>query len=311
MILYSSKQPGFKTSIELMARDVVLFSLVFLPFIGLSLWYNHYRFGSIFETGYLLMAKRLGIDFFTGTPLLTGLSGFLISPGKGFFYYSPVGILFFFSIKSFIKKYHKLGISFIFIMLSYLFFLSKNIYWHGDWAWGPRYLFLITPFLVIPIAELFESDIRLKKNPLKTFVYSIIAVSLLIQIAAVSVDFQKYFINLRFEENVKFMEVFGDGVQPIIEPTAETYFNWHRSPILTQFGFIYKIAGGIKDYKYSKPPEDAIFTEKMKIDLCMNVFDFWWLYKYFLDGSYSGFMGALLLLLAAIYSASRLRKAVT
>ena len=43
----------------------------------------------------------------------------------------------------------------------------------------------------------------------------------------------------------------------------------------------------------------------LKINI--NVLDFWWLYNYFLDGNYSGFITALLLLLIAIYCASRLR----
>ena len=62
-----------------------LFSIVFLPFVCLNLWYNYYRFGSVFETGYSLIAMKTGLDFFSGTPLLTGLSGLLISPGKGLF----------------------------------------------------------------------------------------------------------------------------------------------------------------------------------------------------------------------------------
>lgn len=308
IIVYYTKQSAFKTTVRLMARDVILFSIAFMPFIGLSLWYNYYRFGSIFETGYSLMATRAGINFFTGTSLLTGISGFLISPAKGFFYYSPVAILFFFSIRSFIKKHHGLGVSFIFIMLSYLLFLSKNIYWHGDWAWGPRYILVITPFLIIPIAELFDSGIWSKKNLLRVFVYFIFAVSLLIQLAAVSVNHYKYFHYLQIDEKVKFTVAHGDGIQPIVEPPTETYFDWKRSPILAQFRFIYKMAEEMKEYRYSKPPENARFVEKIKSDPYMNVFDFWWVHKYFLDGSYSGFIVAISLLLIAIYSATRLWK---
>lgn len=311
IIGYYLRVSGFKETTRLIARDAVLFSMAFIPFLGLSLWYNHYRFGSVFETGYSLMATRAGINFFTGTSLLTGVSGFLISPAKGFFYYSPVAILFFFSIRSFIKKHPGLGVSFIFIMLSYLLFLSKNIYWHGDWAWGPRYILVITPFLIIPIAELFDSDTWREKNLLRVVVYSILAVSLVIQIAAVSVDFNKYFVNLQIEENVKFTVAQGDGIQPIVEPPIGTYFNWHRSPLLSQFRFIYEIAGKIKDYKYLEPPEDATLVEKIKTDPIINVFDFWWLYKYFKDGSHYGFILALLLVLVAIYSATKIWKTAT
>ena len=63
-------------------------------FAGLVLWYNYYRFGSIFETGFQLLAAKTGIDFFSGTLFLTGLRGLLTSSGKGFFYCSPIAIFF-------------------------------------------------------------------------------------------------------------------------------------------------------------------------------------------------------------------------
>jgi hypothetical protein len=304
--VYYLKNSGVKTTVKLIPKDVFLFFLAFLPFICLTLWYNHYRFGSIFETGHLLRASHMGINFFTGTPLLTGLSGFLISPGKGFFYYSPVAIFFFFGIKSFFKKHLGLAICFIAMILSYLFFLSKNIYWHGDWAWGSRYLLVLTPFFIIPIAELFDSEIWLKRKVLKRLIYSIVVISLIIQLAAISVDFNKYFLDLRINKKIEFTIAHGDGVQPIIEPPIETYFNWHMSPILAQFRFINDIAKHVKNYRYSKHPDNA--TGKFKADPVLNVFDFWWIYHYFMNGSYSGFIVALLFLLITIYYASKLRK---
>jgi hypothetical protein len=306
MIVYYLKRYNLKTTAKQMIRDIVLFSLAFLPFISLSLWYNYYRFGSIFETGYQLIAERTGIDFFTGTSLLTGLRGFLISPGKGFFFYSPVAILFFLGIKSFFKRHLELALCFILIILSYLFFLSKNLYWHGDWAWGPRYLLIITPFLIIPIAELFESKILGTKLSMRAFVYFLVAVSFIIQIAAVSVYFQKYFFHLMFEKKEQFSIARGVGVQPIIEPATENYFHWHKSPILAQFRFIYRIAHNLNDYQFSELPKDATENEIIRADPRLNIFDFWWLHKYFLNGSYSGFIEALLLLLIVIYCASRL-----
>jgi len=308
MVVSLQGQSSLKTTVRLLARNVVLFSITLLPFLVLFLWYNQYRFGSIVETGYSLRAERLGIDFFNGAPFLTGLSGLLISPGKGFFYYSPVAILFFFSIKSFMKKHLVLCISFILIILSYLLFLSKNIYWHGDWAWGPRYLLVITPFFIIPTAELFDSNTWKRGRFLKVAVSAIFIVSFLIQFAAVSVDFQKYFSSLRFEEKVKFTEARGYGVLPVIQPPTEIYFNFRRSPILKQFHFIYEIARGIKDYKYMELPDDTTRAEEIMRNQYINNYDFWWLYNYFLDGSYSGIYIALMLLFIAIFAAVRLWK---
>ena len=307
VIVYYLKKHDVTVTARLMIKDILLFSLAFLPFMALNLWYNYYRFGSIFETAYQLIATRTEIDFFSGTPLLTGVSGFLISPGKGFFFYSPVAILFFFGIRSFTKKHLELFLCFISMILSYLFFLSKNIYWHGDWSWGPRYLLVITPFLIIPIAELLDSDIWLKKNFLKASMCSIIVVSFIIQLAAISVDFNKYFITLRSMEKVRFIDVRADGVQPIVEPAVETYFTWHNSPLFAQFRSIYEIGKGMKDYRYSKPPDNATPDEKYRAHPVFNVFDFWWLYIYFLEDNRSGFFVALLLMLLIFYYARSLK----
>jgi 4-amino-4-deoxy-L-arabinose transferase-like glycosyltransferase len=308
LVLYSVKRFDRRTVIKMILRDSVMFFLVFLSFLSLNLWYDYYRFGSIFETGYTLLSARTGIDYFRGTSLLTGLSGFLISPGKGFFYYSPVTILFFFSIKSFIKKHFGLGISFIFIIISYLFFLSKYVYWHGDWAWGPRYIFVLTPFFILPIAELVDSEIWQRSNIQRVAVYSIFILSLVIQIAAVSVDFKKYFFDLQLYKKVKFTVASGEGIQPIVVPPEKIYFDFEKSSILAQFKFIFKISKEIKNYRYLKLPDNAPFTEKLKVYPYLNIFDFWWLYKYFVGGSYSGFYIAFFILILNIYTAVNLLK---
>jgi hypothetical protein len=185
-------------------RKLVIFLSVLLPFAVLVLWYNYYRFGSIFETGFQLLAAKTGLDFFSGTPFFTGLRGFLTSPGKGFFYYSPIAIFFFFAIISFYKKCRWAAISFILLILSYLLFLSRNIYWHGDWAWGPRYLLAITPFIILPIAELLDSALWRKNNPfIKLPVYVVFILSISVQILAISVHFI-IISNLHIDQNVRF-----------------------------------------------------------------------------------------------------------
>jgi len=295
-----------KTAAKVLTRKILLFLVIFSPFLLLTFWYNYYRFGSIFETGYSLMAERLGLDFFSGTQLWTGLSGFLISPGKGFFYYSPVTVLFFFSIKSFIKKNFLPGLSFIVTIIFYLVFMSRYVYWHGDWAWGPRYLFVTMPFFLIPTAVLFDSRTWIEKKYSRRLIILISAFSLFIQIASVSVSPYKHFYSLIFEKNIKFDVVEGEGVQPIGEPPLETYFDWSKSPISAQFKYMVEITKKIENYKYNELPSNAKLYDKVKIAPWFNTFDFWWIYKYFLRNSYSGFIGAISILLLALFSLSRL-----
>lgn len=305
IIYYYPKGSNFKDTLKgilkLFAKDFTLFSIAFLPFVCFLFWYNYYRFGNVFESGYQLIGESCGIEgLFVGTSLLTGLKGLLISPGKGFFYYSPAAILFFFSIKPFSQRNPGAAICFISIITTYLLFISKFLFWHGDFAWGPRYLLILTPFLIIPIAEIFDSVIWGKKSFIRKFISFIFVMSLAIQIAAISVDFQKYFNDLKVNQGVKFKVLYANGVQPIVEPPVETYFDWFRSPIIAQFRFVKEIAIKTISDKNLDPQKKADFEKKVEKVPNMNIFDFWWLYNFYINDSYVGFISALVLFLIAI-----------
>jgi hypothetical protein len=99
-------------------------------------------------------------------------------------------------------------------------------------------------------------------------------------------------------------------VQIIAEPSSEVYFNVNYSPIISQFRFIYEIGEKMEDYKYAEPPYDASIYEQFKAAPSYNLFDFWWLYRYFIIRSYSGFFIALILFSFAIYAAVKLRNII-
>lgn len=290
-VVPNSKCVYEKKCIKTIAKHMFVYSLVVLPFVFLVFWYNYYRFGSIYETGFQLIARKTGIDFFSGTNLLTGLRGFLLSPGKGIFYYSPVAILFFPAIIPFYRRHPKIASSFILAILAYILFLSKNIYWHGDWCWGPRYLLAILPFLIIPSVEILEP----KKNfaiPFrwKTLIYVIFAIGVIIQLAAVSVDCYKYFFDLNVGKGTAFIVNKGIGAPDIVEPPDEVHFEWKLSPILAQFRSIDTIGRQIHKYKAVPFPKDGDLSEKLKAYPPMHLYDYWWLYLYYVNGIRTGFL---------------------
>lgn len=280
--VYHFRSLGFKASMKVVGIDFLLFFTAFLPFLCLSIWYNYYRFGSIFETGYSLIATRTQVDFFS-EPFLRGFFGLIASPSKGFFYYSPVAILFFFSAKPFARRHPELFLCLIGIITSYLLLFSKYIFWHSDWAWGPRFIFILTPFFIIPIAEIFYSEKWLKKNISKVVLCFILLLSLTIQVAAVSVSLLKYSLYLK-TEGIQTIKVFAEGTPPVVLLPSEIHFDYKRSQILAQFRFIYEIGKGGSDYKgYSSvaPPADIALIDKMKIYPYFRMFDFWWVYAFY------------------------------
>jgi hypothetical protein len=161
---------------------------------------------------------------------------------------------------------------------------------------------------MIPAARLFDCG-AWKRNYFRKAVYVLFAVSAVIQIAAVSVDCEKYLLSLRYEENMEFTRAEGVGVPPIVEPPAALHFDWRSSHITAQLRFIYEIARGMRDYRYAELPEYAPIKERLKADPLYNLFDFWWVYRYYLNGGdHSGFLAASVLFIAALFAASRLRK---
>lgn len=302
-----AKENNMLSCYKFIARCAVILFFSLLPFVIVFLWYNSYRFGSVFESGYSLIASRAGVSLFSDTSFFTGLSGLLVSPGKGFFFYTPIALLFFISFRSFCSRHLELGVCFLSTMIIYVLFFAKYLYWHGDWAWGPRFLFVLTPFLVIPIVDFFESRLWLQNCSARKATLVLLLISLMIQVISVSVNTYRYFVLIETEKNVKFTVDKGVGAPPVKEPAIGTYFDWRLSPILVQAGVLCKIVLkiGTGDGVNTSSSIDA----RSGIDrlLHVNCLDFWWYYVHYFNGNWLVFLVVPLLLLIAFIAGCKVQ----
>ncbi|MEW5694062.1 MAG: hypothetical protein AB1765_12300, partial [Candidatus Hydrogenedentota bacterium] len=161
--------------------------VVIFLFLGL---YNHTRFGRFYDTG---IYNQDPSDKFS-TPLFVGLSGMLLSPGKGIIFYAPVIILSIWGLKDWIKTR---GIeSFIilfFIILPVLILHSKWHSWMGGWSWGPRRLIGILTLLLLPAINALASILNKRENKLLiNFILVIFLTGFLIQVPGFLVNFMDY-----------------------------------------------------------------------------------------------------------------------
>jgi hypothetical protein len=117
----------------------VFSALAVLPFCGLLLMNKRY-FGTFFNFGY--GTEQLQFS----TPVLHGIAGFLFSPSKSIFVFSPLLVMSAAGLRRFTKGHPAVAWYALAIMIVDLIFYSMWHDWNGGWCWGPR---LIIPAVII------------------------------------------------------------------------------------------------------------------------------------------------------------------
>lgn len=123
--------------------------------------YNWSRFGNVLETGRTAnpgIAEIFRYGVFTAP--WRGLYGLLLGAGKGLLLYSPAVML---GLVAW-RHLHRLRPTLSWLLLGAIavrwIFIASRSDWHGGFCLGPRYLLLIVPFLLLPVAAAVDSWIR-------------------------------------------------------------------------------------------------------------------------------------------------------
>jgi hypothetical protein len=114
-----------------------------------QMWYNAHRYGSVFDAGFASQSRDRG---FTGD-LVDGLALLVWSPGKGFFWYSPVLLL---ALPGFMLLYRKrrvLALALGAVCLIRFLFFAKWWTPAGGVTWGPRLVFPVTAVMAVAAGE--------------------------------------------------------------------------------------------------------------------------------------------------------------
>jgi hypothetical protein len=109
-----------------------------LMLLGLSNWW---RYGSVLDLGY----EKIPLDF----PLGSGLHGLLLSPGKSIFLYAPVVLVGVLALPAALRRRPPEILLLLAASTANIIFFARFRYWHGDHAWGPRYLQIVLPLMVV------------------------------------------------------------------------------------------------------------------------------------------------------------------
>lgn len=152
------------------------------PWVLLALAYNAYRWGSPLATGYV----QTSYQYFAWQ--WEGWVGLLLSPGRGFFWYSPMLLLGLFFFRCLRERHVRLYRAAAIFIGSYGVFLSFVTVWSGDWTWGPRHLLPIVPVLALGLLPALERGVP------RAWLGGLVAASLAVQCVGVSLNYETYYL---------------------------------------------------------------------------------------------------------------------
>jgi hypothetical protein len=250
-----------------MWRDLVLDSfdlgLSIAPWIlAVGAW-NVLRYGEPWATG--LHERTFGEPFFSG------LFGLTVSPGKGLLWYLPLVWLLPWAGHRFYRQQPGLATLCAVLIATPLVFYSTVLYWHGDPAWGPRYLYTALPYLILPLGSLLQSW-RQRAAAMKGALIALVCLSLVIQVSAVSMTQWRFWYRIEAAEEHT-AHPFRWGAQ-----YYHYYWNVGQSPILLQIDNVYQVlrlqALGDQGYRLTTRP--AHLASNPANNYPINTVSFWW-----------------------------------
>lgn len=269
--------------------------LSFIPAVVIQMIWNYARFNNIFKTGYL----ELGLTIFDSNPVnfIQNMYGMTFTLNKGFFVYNMIVAvpIIYFLIRIAKKKktpFMNLFIFFSVLFLAYVGNYSLATIWHGDVAYGPRYL---TPLVPVGLILFFLIYDKIRNKISHVSIYVIIVIGIIVQIpgflmppfalryvspAICMTSLQEYFYNWRCAHvKVGWSHILKRRLNETVVATGQmgkintislsfpnpvtSFRTVYPDPLFDQFSK-YKVT----DYKLNK---------KMMDDIYSFIFDIWWM----------------------------------
>lgn len=132
----------------------LLFALPMFGFLAIQGAVNAIKFGDVLEIG--PSNYRDPAIYFSLATLGDGITGFLFSPEKSIFLYAPPVILFLPAWWESFRRHKVDALFWLALVAVNLLYNSAYEYW-GSVNWGPRYLVLVVPLLILPLGIAIEN----------------------------------------------------------------------------------------------------------------------------------------------------------
>ena len=267
--------------------------------LALALW-NSVRFGSPVVIGYASWVADTGFE----APIIIGLFGLLISPGKGVLLYNPIVWLGLIGLFAMLRRRRAEAIFFLSFCVVALGFYARYNFWTGGWNWGPRYLLPLLPFLLLAAGDWVHAHpTRLRRSLL----IGLCALTLVLNLPAVLVDQSRYLVGFEGRDPQHYLNrsILRVEDSPLVQqwPVVIDVASWYVRPetwSAAQQAITQHLASYTGDGSF-----ESLSTHLMWVDefLRLNVPDFWFVHLPLL-GLSSVIVGLLALTLLGVTIAS-------
>ena len=240
------------------------------------------------------------------TPLLLGLYGLLLSPGKGLLVYTPIAVLGFIGLISLWRRWRAEAILFALIIVAEIGFFAVYEFWTGGWNWGPRYILPIVPLLILAAGAWVHAH---PTSLRRAIVIGLVLIGFGLNLPAVLVDHSRYLTEFGERDPAHYLD--------------RSILNLADSPVTRQWPVVFEMAS-----MYARPEtwtaaKSAIDThlqnysgdsdlESLDLQLLwvdefmrLNTPDFWFVHLWLLGVSPIWIVLSVALLLALIFVSGR------
>lgn len=199
--------------------------------------YNLLARGGLLSSGYNANQSSFAFDW---GMIGTGMLGQFFSPGKSIFLYAPLLLLWPIGIVL-LRRDLRWSLAPLAISGAVILIHTNVVFWHGDGAWGPRYLLLCLPFMVLPLGAVYAWLADQPRRIRWAVCGPLIVLTLLVQIAGRGINLNAYIIDSR-DEQTRF---YTPAASPILGHwrmlVAQLARDWQiaTAPGVTLDGFVY------------------------------------------------------------------------
>ena len=183
-VLVRDGKPALRTAVALCAASGIG--------VAALLCYNALLFGRPFQFGYPAAAEGAKALNTFDTPLMRGLYGFLLSPGKSIFIFAPPVILALAGLRRLWKLERGAALVAVLLPLTCLFFFARYTQWEGGYCVGPRYILPSIVLLCLALGPMLgEGAARIRTARLRKIALVLFGLGAFVQCVSLATSFME------------------------------------------------------------------------------------------------------------------------